>query len=40
MTNTNRPAFELESYANKKPPEGIQLFSMEDLEEHTIKAVP
>lgn len=39
MTNTNRPAFELKSYVDKKLPEGIQLFSLEDLEGHTIKAV-
>ncbi len=39
MRSNYRPAFALTSYENKKLPEGIQLFSLEDLEGHTIKAV-
>lgn len=39
MNNTHRPAFELTPYEDKLLPENIQLFSLEDLEGHTIKAV-
>lgn len=39
FASNDRPAFELKSYVDKKLPESVQLFSLEDLAEHTIKAV-
>lgn len=39
MSAELRPAFALESYENKVLPEGIQLFNLEDLADHTIKVV-
>ena len=39
MSTPTRPAFELQSYEDKTLPEGVQLFSLEALAEHTIKAV-
>ncbi len=39
MTNQIRPDFALESYKDKTLPEGKQLFSLEALAGHTIRAV-
>lgn len=39
MSAAHRPAFDLESYEDKTLPEGVQLFDLDDLIGHAIKAV-